>query len=365
MALSTGDENVFRAGERAFETLRERGIPPSPENYLVWYTHHAGENPALSRMIRLLEQNRDPFGPERCRELYARYFLRDDHQRALSEATERVRTLTGRLGELLLASGRDSARASASFEAAAEILGRPLDMAELRELARALDAEARRMSARARTLGHELQRSSREVAELQSHIERLRQKAETDPLTGAGNRKRFDDSLRRLATRSLEEGTLLSLLLVDVDHFKRFNDTYGHALGDVVLRLVAGEIRRHLREEDELTRYGGEEFAVLLPGVDAPDAEAVAERLRAAIAARRLRSREDGRDLGVVTVSVGVGRYCPGESLDSFFGRVDAALYEAKRGGRNRVVTATLPGCAKCRDCRPRRADAPQPAGPS
>jgi diguanylate cyclase len=341
------DARVVEAGERAFAMLRERGIPPSPENYLVWYTHFADENPALSRMIRLLEQNRDRFGPERCRELYHRYFLRDDVQRSLAEATERVRGLTGRLEALLWRSGQQSVRASANFEQAARVLEQPLDVAELRALVRALDGEARRMAAEARSLGHELQRSSREVAELQTHLERMRQEAVTDPLTRVGNRKCFDDSLRRLATRSLEDGTPLSLMLVDIDHFKAFNDTYGHALGDDVLRLVAGQIRRQVREDDVVARFGGEEFAVLLPNLDAPHAAAVAERVRAAIASRRLRTRETGRDLGQVTVSIGVGSYNPGESLEAFFGRVDAALYAAKRGGRNRVVVAKpLEGCA-------------------
>lgn len=335
-----GDARVVAAGERAFATLRERGIPPSPENYLVWYTHFADENPALSRMIRLLEQNRDPFGPERCRELYSRYFLRDDVQRSLAETTERVCRLTDRLEALLQHSGQQSVRASANFEQAAKVLEQQLDVAELRALVQALEGEARRMAAEARSLGHELQRSSREVSELQTHLERMRQETITDPLTGVGNRKCFDDSLRRLATRSLEEGTPLSLMLIDIDHFKAFNDTYGHALGDDVLRLVAGQIRRAVRDEDVVARFGGEEFAVLLAGLTTPQAAAVAERIRTAIASRRLRAREDGRDLGRVTVSIGVGGYCPGESLDAFFGRVDAALYAAKRGGRNRVVEA-------------------------
>ncbi|GBD43303.1 Diguanylate cyclase VdcA [bacterium HR40] len=332
------ETRIVQIGERAFAALRERGILPSPENYLVWYTHLAGENPALSRMIRLLEQNRDSFDAKRCRELYARYFLRSDMQRTLAEATDRIKGLTERLGDLLAHSGEESARASSRFEAAARALATTCGLEEIRRVVVALDAEARRMAAETRTLGCELQRSSREVAELQSHLERMQREVETDPLTGVGNRRHFDVALKRLAARSLEDGTPLSMMLADIDHFKRFNDTFGHDVGDVVLRLVAGVIRRGVRDNDVVARFGGEEFAVLMPGVELAEAAAVAERLRATVAGRRLRSREDGRDLGMVTLSIGLSAYCPGEPLDRFFRRVDSALYEAKQGGRNRVV---------------------------
>lgn len=337
MAL-TDDARVFRAGERAFETLRERGIPPSPENYLVWYTHFADENPALSRMIRLLEQNRDGFGPERCRELYARYFPRGDAHEAIREATERVRTLTENLGRELDRSREETARASVSIETIGSELGGRPDTDELRRLVTALEVEARRMAAQTRSLGRELHRSSREIAELRSHLQRVEREATTDPLTGLANRRQFDFVLRRLATASVEHGRPLALLVVDIDRFKQFNDAHGHDVGDVVLRLVARQIRDAVRQDDLPARYGGEEFAVLMPGADLRAPAAVAERLRASVASRRLRSRDDGRDLGTVTLSVGAAQYRPGEPLDVFFRRADAALYTAKRSGRNRVV---------------------------
>lgn len=336
--MSVGDSRVVAAGERAFETLRQRGIPPSPENYLIWYTHYADENPALSRMIRLLEQNRDSFGPERCRELYSRYFLREDVDRAMTQAMGRIRTITEHLATVLARSSDESARASANLEALGKALTKSTDIGQIRRLIATLDAETRALIAGTRALGCQLQRYSREASELHSHLEALQREAETDALTGVANRKGFDRALRELATRSLEEGVPLALLVVDVDHFKQFNDTHGHDVGDAVLRLVAGRIRDGLREADVVARYGGEEFVVLMPGVGLADAIAAAERLRAAVAARRLRSRTDGSDLGAVTVSIGVALYRPGEPLDHLFRRADHALYIAKRTGRNRVV---------------------------
>jgi diguanylate cyclase len=135
----------------------------------------------------------------------------------------------------------------------------------------------------------------------------------------------------------METGEPLSILLIDIDHFKQFNDKFGHQFGDQVLSLISQVLKDHLRKEDLAVRYGGEELLGILPGADLAVCQAVAERVRQAIARRRER-RATGETLSSVTVSIGVAQFVAGEPFSNLIGRCDRALYAAKRAGRNRVV---------------------------
>ena len=169
-----------------------------------------------------------------------------------------------------------------------------------------------------------------ENALLKEHIERL---AITDGLTGLYNHRYFRGALKRVVARAEERAEPVSLLMIDIDHFKRYNDTMGHLAGDELLRKLALFLRENVRPTDLVARYGGEEFAIILPGLSKWDAVNVAERLREGVE----------KNLGV-TVSIGVASF-PLDALneDSLLSKADAALYEAKRKGRNRVCTVSPP----------------------
>ncbi len=338
MAQHSEANNFFTVGQRAMAAMEKYGIEPTPENYLVWFTHFSGDNPALSRMIRLLEENHDVFGCERCHELYQRFFVHDDAARVVHEASTRVEDLLATLVEQLSALREESEAASERIDALGTILGEEGRSETLARIAAALRDETRRMAENARELGKELRASSNQVAILRASLERVRREAETDPLTGLANRKAFEAALRRLAAEAVETGRPLSLVVVDIDHFKRFNDSFGHQTGDVVLKLMASKLRNSVRERDVAARYGGEEFVVLLPATDLDTAVQRVDSVRAEVAAHRLRARGSGKDLGVVTLSMGVAQYRPGEPLSQLFARADRALYLAKQQGRNRVV---------------------------
>lgn len=187
-------------------------------------------------------------------------------------------------------------------------------------------------------LGHAEQRLLNELA--QTHL-RLEAVSQTDALTAVANRRRFDDYFRHQWNRTRLSGEPLSLLLMDVDHFKAFNDRYGHPTGDECLRCVAQELQRQLEaRQGLLARWGGEEFAVVLPAASATTAQAVAERLRSAVQALALR-HEASPTASMVTISVGVATLVPAQCMDFpqvLVARADAGLYLAKREGRNRVA---------------------------
>ena len=188
-----------------------------------------------------------------------------------------------------------------------------------------------------------LRASMTEIDGLRRDLQVAWSEARTDGLTGIANRKHFDQALRLAAAQALELGIAACLLLADIDHFKRFNDVYGHALGDQVLRLVASLLRHNVKGQDLVARYGGEEFAVILPATRLADATTLADRLRELVATRRVQLKDRGQSLGRVTLSIGVAEFHQGERCADWIARADGALYEAKRSGRNQVVAAPGP----------------------
>jgi diguanylate cyclase (GGDEF)-like protein len=193
--------------------------------------------------------------------------------------------------------------------------------------------------------------TDRKLAEQQlaSANQTLLQYAERDHLTGLFNRRYMDERLNDEITRAQREGTSLSLCMADIDFFKRYNDTYGHQAGDQVLRSVAEALRGGLRPADCVSRYGGEEFLVILPDTDGEGAQAVAERLRERVQALGIEHESSSID-GMLTISLGVMTWdasrlvcniqSTGHISAELISSSDAALYRAKQQGRNRVVVA-------------------------
>ena len=183
------------------------------------------------------------------------------------------------------------------------------------------------------------------IKSLQDSLKRsnllLYEQSNTDPLTGLCNRRCFMDAMSREFNRSSRNRTPLSLIMADIDHFKRINDTYGHQQGDAALVDIAALLNAQMREYDKVARFGGEEFALIFPETDIPQAVEVAERIRTETGALSF----DGKlkDLHL-TISLGVATYPRGgiSSVDDLIREADAALYNAKRSGRNRVETMRL-----------------------
>jgi diguanylate cyclase len=194
------------------------------------------------------------------------------------------------------------------------------------------------MLERTEALEAQLTASAAEVTRLRADVDHALAESRTDALTGLPNRKAFAACLAAHAADP--EAAPLSLLFCDIDHFKRFNDSWGHRLGDEVLRLVGMSLDRHTRGHGLAARYGGEEFVVVLPRHDRAAAARLAETLRGFVASRVVRARQTNRDVGRITMSLGVAERRPNEPPDHLIERADAALYRAKDAGRNRVEVA-------------------------
>ncbi|QOY71732.1 GGDEF domain-containing protein [Pseudomonas sp. OST1909] len=199
------------------------------------------------------------------------------------------------------------------------------------------DQREQEVAARLKTLAERVANMEQEAQGYREHLEVQRQKALLDPLTGLPNRAAWSERLDHEVNAWHQRGNSLSLAMLDLDHFKRINDGYGHLAGDKVLKIIANVLSKRLRPTDFIARFGGEEFVLLMPDSALADALAVAQGLRAAIEACPFHFK--GEPV-TITVSMGVAQFQPGERSDLALKRADEALYRAKAAGRNQVQVA-------------------------
>jgi diguanylate cyclase len=324
--------------ERTLSQMREHKVPPTPKNYLVWFTYAQGSNPPLTAHLNSLLAQKQELTPEVLDDLQERFFggasATDIHS-----IGERLRTELSALNSTITAAGSRTAAYGNTLSAVSGQLSQRKDSTQLRPLVDGLITATKVMESHSRTLEERLQASNTEVGQLKEKLEAIQKEALTDPLTGLANRKCFDGALERAIAEAKSSKQPMCLLMGDVDHFKRFNDTWGHLTGDQVLKLVSRCLRDSVKGRDTAARYGGEEFAVILPGTSVTNGRTVAEQIRNTVEHKKIVKKSSGETLGSITLSIGVAVYDPGESGDELIQRADACLYSAKRAGRNRVVT--------------------------
>jgi diguanylate cyclase len=333
-APSDGSADLLR---RTLPLMSRHAAGYAPDSYALWYEYVRGGNPALRAELDALVNACERLSHELTFEL---------HQRHLSDRSEEsVRKAGAGLLEVM-STVRTSVEAASSgateFDAQLAAFGEGIASAESAEdLMQHVDSirgDVDRMNRSMSALTAQLEASHRTVAQLQNELRRAREEASLDPLSGIVNRRGFDRELLRLCGEAKAGGAAFSLVMIDIDHFKRINDTFGHPFGDQVIRAVAQALAQLTQRKDVAARYGGEEFALLLPETPASGARDVAERVRLAIARGAIKRGNAGDAVGNVTVSAGVAQHVPGEDPTSLVARADRALYTSKQGGRNRTT---------------------------
>lgn len=326
------------------ELMALYGIAATASNYEVWLSYRLGRQPTLKQVIDERIASGEPFTAEVNSDLYERFFtgLRVSAQMVM--AGEKIaRDLTQVMSVLQDAGLKNDSYGRTLEHAAGSLQHQNIDPQRIKEVVSSLAAATLDMANHNRTLTDQLQKSSREIETLRTSLESVRVESLTDGLTGLANRRMFDETLRMRIEEAKAQRTELSLLLCDIDYFKRFNDTWGHHTGDQILRFLASALQAHARPDFLVARYGGEEFAVVMPRLSARVAQQTAEALREAIQAKRLRRRSTNEDLGQVTVSIGIARLQSGDTPAGLIERADACLYASKRNGRNQTTTDSTP----------------------
>lgn len=327
-------------GEAAIGHLKAHETPAYPRNYEIWYTYSAGYNQALNKALNALLRATTRISADDIDRIYEEFL-------APHRFGDRVERIGGKLSTELrdVVTSIEEARADTQeyseklVDASGELERSADDRDELKRIVDVLVSETKEMASRNLGLEEKLLESERQIEELRISLETIRNETLTDPLTGLANRRCLDQSLARCMIDAESTGMPLSLLISDIDHFKKFNDIYGHQTGDQVLRLVANAVKQNVKGQDIAARYGGEEFCIILPRTDLQSAILVADHVRQAVMGKELIKRSTGERLGRITISIGCATQMPGDTAHSLIDRADAAMYLAKRLGRNRVCS--------------------------
>jgi len=338
--LHTKEQSAEYA-DAAVAAMAKHGVPPTPDNFTVWYNYCSGGMPDLVKAVSVIVGNQREFTMAVNEQIFSQFFGFDREGDAIRETSAKIEATVSQVLELIAETNGNTELYGARLASLSGKLNvQPSNnLAELRVVIAGVLQHTQQMAQQNKVLEQRLSSSSDTIRELRENLEDVRRESLTDGLTGVSNRKYFDAMLRELAKQAMESGEPLALLMLDVDHFKRFNDSFGHQMGDQVLKLVARTLTQCVKGRDMVARYGGEEFAVILPATQLISAATVAEQIRNTVANKKIVKRSTGEDLGRITLSIGAAVFDYGETLSDLIARGDEALYLAKRTGRNKVVT--------------------------
>lgn len=318
--------------------ISRNGLAANPVNYTVCYEYVTGINPTLKQAFDDL-MARDELDDEAMEQLYLEHVspCNIDHIKTVEDQMGAVLT---DVSESVREANNQASFLNSSINTCRERLAPDIDIDDLRTVVDGLAKDTHSVKMANEMLQSQLAATMREVEDLRQELEKARIEALTDPLTGLINRKGFADALEEALGDGHGGAQSVCLLMLDIDHFKKINDNYGHLFGDKVIRMVGKTISDNIKGKDTAARYGGEEFAVLLRGTELRGAVSLGEGIRNAIGKGRIKRLDTGGYIGNVTISVGVACHNGREGALELIGRADAALYRSKENGRNRVTVA-------------------------
>jgi diguanylate cyclase len=324
---------------KAIEAMEAHNVWPTALNFELWLHYVAVKDSDVAAQISTVIKSGAPFTDQIGEAIAAQHLPGAkltgeilDAGKSLSQELDSVSRAIESARETSEAYGQQLATASESLQ--------ETDGGAVRAMIENLSQATRKVREENQALESQLADTTDELSRMREHLEQVRRDAMTDSLTGLANRKAFDETLERACALAEQRGESLTLAVVDIDHFKTFNDTWGHQTGDQVIRYVASVMGRVGLSPRLAARYGGEEFAVVFPGEKTDVAVAAMEAAREEIASRVLKRRSTNEDLGAITISTGIAEHRKGDPPSALIEAADGALYASKRGGRNRTSIA-------------------------
>lgn len=322
--------------ERALSMMQSLHVMPTPQNYSIFFACAAGRTAVVKEVEKAIAE-KTPLTEEFLGRLYA-LFIGGPQTQIMNDTTLGAKRVLSDILKNVDNFAGETHAISQEVSQHIEKLGDDADEHTVRRIADTLRQGAQSIKNSSDSMASQLANAQAEILELRETLSRAMTEAERDFLTGVFNRKAFDRRIHEAIDHAKHEKTELTLLMIDIDHFKRFNDSFGHLIGDEVLKVVAKTLLDTLKGMDCVARYGGEEFSVILPSTPMAGGMAVGEAIRKTVSSKELKRKTSGENYGVVTVSIGVATLRANDTVDSLIARADEALYISKGSGRNRVT---------------------------
>ncbi len=315
--------------------MMQHNVPVDPMNYAVWYHYVSGTSSDLNKAIDILIRDQKPFDSNTTLNLYKTHICN-----ATVESFEKINSNLHRLiTQTAFSVSTTSEKASAasdSFNVKLNELKTAENEPNLKSILVEIILETTQIAEASKALKSQLDDTTKEMEQLRNELTHVREVANTDGLTGLLNRLAFDKVLDKLVENTTSKNACLALL--DIDHFKRVNDSFGHLIGDKVIKFLASILKKHAAEHHHVARYGGEEMAVIMPDTTLAEAFYLIEQIRKVLDKSQLKHKGE-ETIGKVTVSAGISSLKAVDTTYTFIERADNALYRAKETGRNKVVT--------------------------
>lgn len=331
------DASLFVA-RKVLYTAASMRLPLNPKVFRVLYEAECGPYETLKRLNDEMKTGED--GPDvvEIEDLHDKVFDSTANYRGLSDISDRLMTEMEQVGDMVADRIGNDANYLGTLNAARKNFGLFTRATDAKRLIGDLVAEAQLQAARVAEFMSQIENKQSQIGDLQRELNELRERVNLDHLTGLFNRRYFDEAVAREVHRSQEEGLSLSLAICDLDHFKKLNDTWGHGVGDSVLKHFAGIMKSNTKGKDVVARYGGEEFALIFPDTEARDARKLLETIRQGLYNRNLVSTHSRKRIGHVSASFGLAGLRPEDTVETLITRADELLYVAKNRGRNNVA---------------------------
>lgn len=320
---------------KILQLMVQHQTPATPINYAIWYDVVTEKNPQLSLAVDALLREKSPFDAATSLALYKKYIC-NTSVASFEKINDQIQTLIGKTSTALQETHTKADSAQLSFQKNTVLLEHVSNADELSVTLQQIIQETHSLTEATQSMQIKLDNAHQELEKMRQELTHVRQVATTDALTGLLNRHAFDQALAALFEQPRQSSTCLCLL--DIDHFKRVNDLYGHVVGDKVIQFVAALMKKHANDQHYVARYGGEEMTIIMPDTTRAEAFTISNTIKNALENSVLKRKDNGEPLGKITVSIGISVLQANDNAETFLIRADQALYSAKETGRNKVV---------------------------
>ncbi|EGA71248.1 GGDEF family protein [Vibrio sinaloensis DSM 21326] len=317
--------------------MMKNHVAATPANYALWYTYVDNAIPQLNRELDNVLESYGVCPPATGEQLYNN-FVATRAETDMHDLRANIELLVGQVASSMTDTLTDTSNFSEmidkSFQSLEKVEDEGMSLEEVMTVVRQLVAESKEIRHSTKFLNNQLESASEEIQRLKAELAEVQQDALFDSLTSLYNRRSFDNDITTLC----QSGQKMCLILADIDHFKGYNDNFGHLFGDAVIKGIAKRLHINARDGVHAYRFGGEEFALIVPNKQLRIARQYADSLRRSIEKLSIKDKRSGKQVGNITASFGVAELQPDESPESLIERADKLLYEAKQLGRNRVM---------------------------